>query len=188
MYGLTSTRSNLTELDVDPQMRELFEGSKSSSRWPDNDYQARAIRPPPYSQHIQQIKQSLSQRQPIQRRSARTPVRMTRAESLKLERQQSASEYQSDMPKIRPLTSMPQPRRSIQSQVRHSTIPLIKHVSRPRAASDSTFRQSESAQSCKIALRANRPLTLSSHLIRQMRQDIQSNRGEYQTNRYLRRR
>lgn len=181
LLGLTSTRSNLNESDVDPQMKELFEGSKSSIRWPDNDYQPRAIRPPPFSQHIQQLRKSLSPRKLTQRRSARTPVRMTRAESLKLERQQSASEHQLEVPKIRPLTSMPQPRRSVQSVARHSTIPLIKHVARSRAESDVTFRQSESARSCKIALGVNGPLNLSPHLVKQMRQDIQSNRGEHRT-------
>ena len=181
LYGLTSTRSNLNESDVDPQMKELFEGSKSSIRWPENDYQPRAVRPPPFSEHIEQLRKSLSPRKIIQRRSARTPVRMTRAESLKLERQQSASEHRLEVPKIRPLTSMPQPRRSLQSPARHSTIPLIKHVSRSRAESDVTFRQSESARSCKIALGVNGPLSLSPYLVKQMRQDIQSNRGEYRT-------
>ena len=179
LFGITSTRTNLAETDVDSRVQELFEGSKSSYRWRNSDYHPRAIRPPPFVEHIEQIKLSNRPIKPLQCRSARSSVRTTRTESLRLDRQQSISTNRNDLPNVRPQTSMPQYRPTFPSQTRHSAIPTLKPpMIRSRTASDTSYRQSESTRSCKIALGVDGPLHLSSYLIKQMRQDIQTNRGK----------
>jgi hypothetical protein len=166
LNGISSTVSSLVETDIDKSVNELFDENKSSYLWQNNDYDPRSIRPPPFSQYIKQVRDSKNKIKPVQRRSARIPVRTTKAEQLKLARQQSASENRPDPPQMRSFTAIPQ---------QHST----NRISRSRPNSRSSFRQSESARSCKVALRSDGPLHLSSLLIKQMRQDIQSNRGKY---------
>lgn len=184
LYGMTSTRTNLAEDDVDSFAKHLFDGTRSSLfQSQKQDYHPRAIRPPPFSEHMKQLKKSNQPIKPILCRSARrSSIRTTRTESLRLERQQSAQSKQEEIPKIRPHTSLPQYRRvatAFQSQTRHSAIPIIKsQMVRSRTASDASYRQTESTKSCTIALGLERPLHLSSLLMKQMQQDIQSNRGK----------
>jgi hypothetical protein len=179
LKGITSTMNNLVESDFDKSVNELFEGSSSSFRWQNDDYNARLIRPPPFSQYMKTLRESRTKIKPIDRRSARIPVRTTKAEQLKLARQQSANENKPNLPHVRPSTTIPQYTSSFNSSVRHPTIPSTNRITRTRATSNCSFRQSESARSCKVALGSNGPLLLSSILVKQMRQDIQSNRGKY---------
>jgi len=50
-------------------------------------------------------------------------------------------------------------------------------ISRLQTNSNNSFHQPNSSRSCKEALNSNSPLILSALLIKQMRQDIESNRG-----------
>lgn len=157
-------------------MKDLFDENKSSYLWNNDDYNPRSIRPPPYSQHIQKLRESQIKSKLSQRRSARIPVRTTKAEQLKLSRQQSATKTNSNLPIIRSHTTTSTHRLISNSPIRNlektSLVPF-------RTSSVNSFRQSESARSCKEALDINKPLLLSAMLIKQMRQDIKSNRGKY---------
>ncbi|CAF0970588.1 unnamed protein product [Rotaria sordida] len=165
LNGIPCTISNLVDADIDESVNELFDESKSSYRQQNDEYNPRSIRPPSFSQYIRQVQESRTKPKPIQRRSARIPVRTTKAEQLKLARQQSANENMSNLPYIRPFTT--------KSQIRPSTISSINRTSRTRTNSNSSPRQSESARSCKLAIDSNDPLQLSAMLAKQMRQDIQ---------------
>lgn len=182
IFGINSSQSNLLNSDADRTAKELYHESQSSINWQKDEFDPRAIRPPPYSEHIEKIKKS-SQPVRIQRKSsARLFVRSTRAQSLKLERLKSAREIpQSNEPmKVRPFTGLPrtvEPR--ISQFIRHSAHPLLStRISRSYASTDNGDNQSLSTRSCKIALQTNQPLNLSKLLITQMHQDIRSNRGQ----------
>ena len=172
LNGISSTSSSLAQTDVDKSIRDLFDEDKSSYQQQEEDYNPRAIRPPSFSQYIKRIQDSQTQTKPMQRRSTAIPVRTTKAEQLKLIRQQSASRNTFGLPDIRPVTSF-------NSQTRSSTRPLTSTVARPRTSINTSYRRSESAESCKTVLGTNDPLVLSSMLANQMRRDIQSNRGKY---------
>ena len=177
LFAITSTQSNLVATDVDPRTRELFDESRSSFRMENDEFHPRMIRPPPFTDHLEKIRQSFIETNNKQRRSARLSVRTNRAESLRLERLKSASEIREKPMKTRPLTSLPQrsDRSTFRPAIRNSAVPF---VTRSFAASESSYRQSESTRSCKLALGIDRPLHLSRFLVKQMRQDISSNRGE----------
>ncbi|CAF3345024.1 unnamed protein product [Rotaria sp. Silwood1] len=173
LHGIPCTISHLAEADIDESIDELFDEGKSTYRQQNDEYNPRSIRPPSFSQYIKQIQESRTKTKPMQHRSARIPVRTTKAEQLKLARQQSANEKMPNLPYIRPFTTKSYGALSFKSQIRPSTIPSINRTSRTRTNSNSSFRQSESARSCKQALGSNDPLHLSAMLAKQMRQDIQ---------------
>ncbi|CAF0781920.1 unnamed protein product [Rotaria sp. Silwood1] len=173
LHGIPCTISHLAEADIDESIDELFDEGKSTYRQQNDEYNPRSIRPPSFSQYIKQVQESRTKTKPMQHRSARIPVRTTKAEQLKLARQQSANEKMSNLPYIRPFTTKSYGALSFKSQIRPSTIPSINRTSRTRTNSNSSFRQSESARSCKQALGSNDPLHLSAMLAKQMRQDIQ---------------
>ncbi|CAF4589973.1 unnamed protein product [Rotaria sp. Silwood1] len=174
LHGIPCTISHLAEADIDESIDELFDEGKSTYRQQNDEYNPRSIRPPSFSQYIKQVQESRTKTKPMQHRSARIPVRTTKAEQLKLARQQSANEKMSNLPYIRPFTTKSYGALSFKSQIRPSTIPSINRTSRTRTNSNSSFRQSESARSCKQALGSNDPLHLSAMLAKQMRQDIQN--------------
>jgi hypothetical protein len=175
LNGISSTTSNLFETEIDESVNELFDGNKSSYQWQNDDYDPRSIRPPPFSQHMKHVREARIKLKSTQRRSARIPVRTTKAEQLKLARQRTASEHNSSRPHPHPSIAASQQRFTFKSPVMSS----INHISHSRTNSNGSFKQSESARSCKEALRSNAPLHLSSMLAKQMRQDIKSNRGNY---------
>jgi hypothetical protein len=115
----------------------------------------------------------------IQRRSARVSVQTTKAEQFKPTRNQSVNENKPNLPHIRSSTTISQHRLSFNPQMRHSTMSSINHIARLRTNSNYSFSKSESTRSCKEALNSNAPLLLSAMLIKQMRQDIKINRGNY---------
>ena len=172
LNGISSTVSNLIEANPDQSVSELFDENKSSYKWETEAFNPRSIRPPPFSQYIKQVRESRTKPKSTQRRSARIPVRTTKAEQLKLARQRSASEHNSSLPYLRSSATTSRPRVS-----HHSTISSLHPLTRLRTTSNHTYRQTESARSCKEALHTSGPLTLSSMLIKQMREDIKSNRG-----------
>ncbi|CAF2466330.1 unnamed protein product [Rotaria sp. Silwood2] len=173
LHGIPCTISSLVEGDIDEYVNELFDEDKSTYRQQNDEYNPRSIRPPSFSHYIKQVQESRTKTKPIQLRSARIPVRTTKAEQLKLARQQSANENMSHLPSIRPFTTKSQGALSFKSQIRPSTIPSINRTSRTRTNSNNSFRRSESARSCKLALCSHDPLHLSAMLAKQMRQDIQ---------------
>jgi len=102
----------------------------------------------------------------------------TKSEQPKFTRQQSASKNKSNLPHIRSYTTASQHRLSSNSPGRYTTMSSMNVLSLLQANSNNSSHQSDSSQSCKEALDSNAPLLLSALLIKQMRQDIQSNRGK----------
>lgn len=178
LHGIPSTSSKLSAHDIDQAAYELFDESRSSYDIENDEYNPRAIRPPSFTHHIKQVQESRTKTKPVQRRSARIPVRTTKAERLKLARQQSDSFNMPNLPHIRSSTMKSQPTFTSKSQMQSSTIFSANTYLRSRTTSSTTLKQSESALSCKSALGTKDPLRLSSMLVRQMRQDIQTNKGK----------
>jgi hypothetical protein len=176
---IPSTISNLVETDIDNSVNALFDDGKSANQWQNDDYDPRSIRPPPFAQYIKQLKDSRTKIQPLQLRSTRIPVRTTKSEQLRLARQQSITENISNLPNRSSSTKIPQHRLSYNSPTPQSTILSTNRIASSRTSSTSSFTRSESAKACKVALNTNGPLLLSSMLVKQMQQDIQSNRGKY---------
>lgn len=178
LNGLSSRSGNLLETDCDPSVNELFDESKSAYGWYEDDFDPRSIRPPPFSQHMKQVRDARMKLKETPRRSARIPVRTTKAERLKLARQRSISESNSSMPYLNPLNKSRQSKISPRTPNRQQPMPSMSRLSPLQMLKNNGYRHAESAQSCKDALDSKGPLLLSSMLIKQMRQDIKNNRGK----------
>lgn len=178
LNGLSSRSGNLLETDCDPSVNELFDESKSAYGWYEDDFDPRSIRPPPFSQHMKQVRDARMKLKETPRRSARIPVRTTKAERLKLARQRSISESNSSMPYLNPLNKSRQSKISPRSPNRQQPMPSMSRLSPLQMLKNNGYRHAESAQSCKDALDSKGPLLLSSMLIKQMRQDMKNNRGK----------
>jgi hypothetical protein len=173
--------SNLNKDDLDQSVNELFDQSKSTYQWQNEDYDPRSIRPPPFFQYVKQVRDSRTKPKLTPRRSAHIPVRTTKAEQLKLARQKSASEINSNLPSLHFSTMISQSKLSHRSPIRYPTASPMIYPSGSRTSNHS-FRQIQSARSCREAIDSNRPLVLSSMLIKQMREDIKNNTGNYMRN------
>lgn len=129
------------------------------------DFDPRAIRPPPFAQHIEQLRRPKGPGKPLPRRPTRIPVRTTRAEQLRLARQQSAPREPSTSrkPRVSP---------------RDKTMISIRPPLRPSTASSDTLLRIESARSCRTALRSAKPLQFSIQLADQIEREMHDSRGK----------
>jgi len=151
LHGIPSTHSDLIELDIDPSLNDLFDDSKTMSQLNFDDCSARSIRPPPFIEHIKQIKES-------QMKSNVNPRRLTRA-SIRSANKSKSIPQQQQQPIRREQTSLS----------RHSVISSMKNLKIPRSTSVHGFQQ---------ALKTTTPLLLSPLLVKQMREDIKCSRGK----------
>lgn len=169
---------HLLETDRDQSVSELFDESKSSYGWYEDEFKPRSIRPPAFSQHMKQMRDARMKLKMTPRRSAHIPVRTTKAERLKLARQQSISETNSNLPQLISPNKSRQSKVSSHSPKRKQSILSFHRLSPLQMIKNNGYRHLDSAQSCKEALDSTGTLLLSELLTKQMREDIKSHRGK----------
>ena len=170
---------HLLNIDRDHSVSELFDESKSAYGWYEDEFKPRSIRPPPFSQHIKQVRDARMKSKNTSRRSAHLPVRTTKVERLKLARQRSISETNSSLPQVVTSTNkFRQSKVSARSPEQQEPISSFSRLSPLQMIKNNGYRHLDSAQSCKEALESKGTLLLSELLTKQMREDIKSNRGK----------
>lgn len=177
LNGISSRTGNLGETDCDSSVKDLFDESKSAYGWYEDEFNPRSIRPPAFSQHMKQMRDARMKLKSTPRRSARIPVRTTKAERLKLARQRSISESNASLPYLTPRNKSRQSKVTPRSPNRQQRMSSASQLLSLQTLKNNGYRHGDSAQSCKDALDTKGPLLLSSILVKQMRQDIKNNRG-----------
>jgi hypothetical protein len=178
LHGISSLESHLVLSDDE---QELFDECRRSSYEHDTDYQARAIRPPSFSEHIQQLEQGNRRWTSAKDRSMPMASRNNKSNSLTIERQSNRNTYQQKTVDKRRLTSLHKAQSAWSLQAQPSMISTNKQsaIVHSRANSEITSRQLQSVRSCQLALKLNKDLQISSHLIEQIHEDVRNNKGKH---------